>query len=137
MRLTALVRPIVIRPDELAQEAIKFLAACSGLGPTPQRTALSDLAVRRIVAALYDGDVDRVTRWYQIQQGEAPDAIADIVHAACHAVARGFERDDPQQLGQALWALEIIECEVTRPTERRQCCHEHPLGVSIALKMTA
>lgn len=133
----ALGRPIMIRSDELANEAVKFLAACSGLGPTPQRTALSDLAVRRIVAALYDGDIERVARWYQIQQGAAPDAIAGIVHAACHAVARGFERDDPQQLGQALWALELIECEVTRPTERRDCCHEHPLGVRIALKMTA
>jgi hypothetical protein len=127
----------MIRSDELAHEAANFLDACSGIEATPQRMALSDQAVRRIIAALYDGDISRVARWYQIQLAQAPDSIADVVHAACHAIARGFERDDLRQLSRALSALEIIECEVTRPTERRACCHNHPLGVTAALKMTA
>jgi len=127
----------MIQSDELAHEASLFLGACSGIEATQQHAALGDLAVRRVVSALYDGDVDRLERWYRLQRDERPDVMADILHAACHAVALGFERDDPARLGEALWALEIMECEVAQPTERRTCCHNHPLGVSIKFQQSA
>ncbi|MFN2460979.1 MAG: hypothetical protein ABR591_09870 [Candidatus Velthaea sp.] len=127
----------MIQSDRLAVEAIDFLEGCAELRYTPQRAALSDVTVRRVIAALYDGDVDRLARWYLSQHDERPEVMADILHAACHAVARGFERDDPSRLAEALWALEIIECEVAHPSESRNCCHEHQLGVATAFRKTA
>ncbi|GAC1539377.1 MAG: hypothetical protein NVS2B17_14560 [Candidatus Velthaea sp.] len=118
----------MIDPNRIAGDAFGFLKSCSALEATAQRARLCDLAVRRVIASLSAGNAGRLTNWCR-RRDESFDEMADIVHAACHAVATGFERDDRPRLPDVLYALEFIECELTDAFGTGRCGHDHELGI--------
>ncbi|GAC1404418.1 MAG: hypothetical protein NVSMB64_07610 [Candidatus Velthaea sp.] len=127
----------MIHSDHIATRAVDFLQSCTPLAATPERAQLCDLAVRRVIGSLFDGNTSRLENWYNTQRAESVDEMEDILHAACHAVAYGFERDDRGRLADALYALDLIECELTHGAAGRRCCHDHKLGITARFRKIA
>jgi len=129
----------MIHSDDIAIHAVDYLAVCTDLAPDETRANLCDTAVRRVISALFDGNTGRLAAWYRmhLDRSRPESELADILHAACHAVAYGFERDDPARLPDALGALDLIECEIDPASRGRVCCHDHRLGISPVFRLTA